>query len=79
MLIIVTQLDEPSTPQLQGIYKYLLFKYLLDSLSLLRSFLSWHLLVSLTMSKPIVNKVLIIIKMRNTKILETAFFWQENI
>ena len=37
------------------------FRYLVDSLSLPESFVSWHLLVYLTWSKPTVNKVLIII------------------
>ena len=76
MLIIVTQLNKASTAKLQGIYRYLTFRYLTDSLSLLGSFVSWYLLVYLTRSKPTVNKVLIItiIKLRiSSKITGTYF------
>ena len=61
MLIIVTQLDKASTAKLQGIYKLLPFRYLVDLLSLLENFVSWYLLVNLGRSKPIVNRVSIII------------------
>ena len=61
MLIIVTLLNKASTTQFQGMYKLLSFRYLIDSLSLLRRFVSWYLLVYLTRWKPTVNKVLIIV------------------
>ena len=68
MLITVTQLDKSSTAQLQCVYKYLPFRYLIDSLSLLGSFASWYLLVYLTRSKPTVNEVLIIIINNSTRL-----------
>ena len=59
MFNIVTQLDKASTKQLQGIYKWSPFRYLLGSLSLLGDFASWYLLVYSTRSKPTINKMLI--------------------
>ena len=60
MLIIVTQLNKASTPQLQVIYKQLSCIYLVESLSLLGRFVSCYLLVYLTRSKPTLNRVFII-------------------
>ena len=61
MLIIVTQLDKESTAQLLGVSKQLSFRYLIDSLFLLGSFVNWYLSVYLTRSKPTVSKVLVIL------------------
>ena len=47
MLIIVAHLKRESTAQLQRIYEYLFFRYLIDVVSLLGNFVAWHLLVYL--------------------------------
>ena len=57
MLNIVTQLCKASVVQLQGICEQFPFRYLVDSFSLLGSFVWWYLLVYLTRSKSTVNKV----------------------
>ena len=57
MLNIVTQLCKASIVQLQGICEQFPFRYLVDSFSLLGSFVRWYLLVYLTSSKSTVNKV----------------------
>ena len=57
MLNIVTQLCKASIVQLQGICEQFPFRYLVDSFSLLGSFVRWYLLVYLTRSKSTVIKV----------------------
>ena len=51
---ITIQRDEVSTAQ--GIYKQLVFRYLVDSLFLAGNFVSWYLLVYLPTLKLTVNK-----------------------
>ena len=79
MLIIVTQLDKASTAKLQGIYKLLPFRYLVDLLSLLENFVSWYLLVNLGRSKPIVNRVSIIIIINGIGIIHNRWCCNECI
>ena len=50
MLILVAHSKRESTAQLQRIYEYLFFRYLIDAVSLLGNFVAWHLLVYLTIT-----------------------------